>query len=409
MTRGHSLKRREFLQCSTAAVIAGLGARHAAYAATDESIEEAVSKVGPLPRRKLGYSGREVSILIGFGGMAPALVEAGVKCGMNYWHLSNMWAQTGVPPVIMNNREAHYCQVIVDRVGGNHETGRIDEEAHYSLVKDVLDKTKLRYFDDMQFHFGYHSRDEVKKNRDFVRAFERLKKEGLVKHLCLSQHGYAGNSRVPGGESAAEILTAVVEDGLFEHAQIMYSYGEDPAINSFLEFARKKKFGITAMKTSRGIGRMKEDAEFMNSLPAGVTPHNALTRWLTTTAKIDAAIIRVQNMAQFIETYSGAGRSLRAADARAIELMTARADRTACRLCTECQPYCPQQVPVAEILRFERYALDDRNLTEARTLYTGLDHKADACVSCGSCMAHCPQKLKIPEKLSAAHSLLGSA
>ncbi len=406
MKSRHSLKRREFLQCSTAMVVAGLGGKFAGMAQAEDTIEEAVRKVGVLPRRKLGYSGREVSILIGADSMSPPLVDASIRCGINFWHKSNGWAKTGVPPAILKNREAHYCQVSVDRAGGNHETGRIDEQEHYAFVKQALEETKLRYFDDMQFHFGYHNRAELKNDRGFIRAFERLKKEGLVKHLCLSQHGYAGNARVPGGESAAEILTAVVEDGLYEHAQFMYSYGDDPAVDSFLEFARKKGFGTTAMKTSRGIGRMKEDAKFMSRFPSGTTPHNALARWLTTQTKIDLAVIRVQNLDQFADTYSGAGRSLRAADARAIDLMTARADATACRLCTQCQPHCPQQVPIAEILRFERYALDDGDLRKARSLYAGLDRRADACVSCGTCEARCPQRLRIPEKLAAAHALL---
>lgn len=409
MSPKHLLRRREFLQCSTAAVVAGLGSGSSTRAAVEESIEDAVNKVGRLPRRKLGSSGRQVSVLLGFGGMAAPLVEAGIKCGMNYWHMVNRWTHPDFPAAIVKDRDAHFCQVAVDRVGGNHETGRIDEEAHYAFVKEALAKTGLRYFDDMQFHFGYHSAAEVRNERGFIRAFERLKKEGLVRHLCLSQHGYSGNARVPGGETAAEILTAVVEDGLYEHGQIMYSYGDDPAINAFLEFARKKLFGTIAMKTSRGIGRMKEDQAFMSQFPAGVVPHNALVRWLTTVSKVDAAVVRVQNLPQFIETYSGAGRPLRASDARAIELMTARADQTTCRLCTECQPHCPQQVPVAEILRFERYALDDRNLGEARELYAGLDRTASDCAACGSCVAHCPQRLAIPEKLKAVHAILHRA
>lgn len=408
MTKKNRMMRREFLQCSTVAVIAGLAGNSAALSAADNPFEEAVKKVGRLPRRKLGYSNREISVLIGYGGLDEQLVEAAVKCGVNYWHLSNRWPRTGVPATILNNRDAHYCQVTVDRVGGNHETGRIDEEAHYRFVKEMLQQTKLGYFDDMQLHFGYHSTAELKKERGFIRAFERLKKEGLVKHLCLSQHGYAGNSRVPGGESAAEILTAVVDDGIYEHGQLMYSYGEDAATNSFLEYARKKGFGTIAMKTSRGIGRMKQDPEFMKSLPAGTTPHNALVRWLTTESKIDLAIIRIRNIEEFADTYSGAGRKLRAADSQAISLMSARADSTACRLCTQCQPYCPQHVPIAEILRFERYALDDGDLDEAQALYADLDRKASDCVSCGSCMEHCPQQLRIPEKLKAAHRVLNA-
>lgn len=400
------LERRTFLRYSAAAVAAGLGAGLPRPAVAEASIEEAVARVGRLPRVRLGTGGREVSVLIGYAGMPPPLVEAAVRCGVNYWHMANRWADSGVPGAILDNREAHYCQVIVDRVGGNHETGRIDEEAHYALVRKSLEETRLGYFDDMQLHFGYHSAAELKAERGFVRAFERLKKEGRVRHLCLSQHGYAGNARVPGGESAAAVLSAVMADGVYEHAQLMYSYGEDPATDRFLEAARKKGFGTTAMKTSRGIGRMREDPAFMRRLPGGTTPHNALTRWLTTVSKVDTAVIRVRNLEEFVDTYSGAGRPLRAGDLRALELIAARADRTACRLCTECQPHCPQRVPIAEILRFARYAIDDRDLAYARDLYAGLDRRADACVGCRTCMAHCPQGLEIPATLAEAHGLL---
>jgi predicted aldo/keto reductase-like oxidoreductase len=404
MAGRRALNRREFLKGSTAALVAGLAG---GWAGGMDPVEEAAARVGRLPRRKLGYSGREVSVIIGSGDMAPTPARAGILCGMNYWHKCEKWSRGEVPEDILKNREAHYCQVTVDRIGGNHETGRIDEESHAAFVKDALKRTGLGYFDDMQLHYGYHTAAEVKSDRGFVRAFERLKKEGLVRHLCLSQHGYAGNSRVPGGESAAEVLTAVVEDGLYEHAQIMYSYGPDPAMNAFLELARKKGFGTIAMKTARGIGRMKDDRAFLASLPEGVAPHNALVRWLTTAAGIDAAVIRVKNLSEFTETYSGAGRELTAGDARAIEMMTARADRTACRLCTECQPACPRHVPIAEILRFERYAVDDGDLFKARALYAGLDRKADACVACGTCLCRCSQGLAIPDRLAAAHALLG--
>ncbi|MBN2199099.1 MAG: 4Fe-4S dicluster domain-containing protein [Candidatus Aminicenantes bacterium] len=408
MTERHSIGRREFLGRSTAAVAAGLASRLFGKTLFGEvdSIEEAAARVGRLPRRTLGYSRREVSVIIGSGDLASAPAEAAILCGVNYWHKANRWTRGEVPAAVLKNRDAHYVQVTVDRIGGNHETGRIDEPSHYDFVKDVLKRTGLGYFDDMQFHYGYHNKREIKNERGFVRAFERLKKEGLVKHLCLSQHGYAGNARVPGGESAAEVLTAVVEDGIYEHAQIMYSYGHDPEINEFLSFARKKGFGTIAMKTARGVGRMRQDREFMARLPQGTAPHNALVRWLTTATEIDAAVIRVRNLDEFVETFSGAGKSLQAGDRRALEMMTARADRTACRLCTACQPYCPRNIPIAEILRFERYALDDGDWGKARTLYSGLDRRADACAACGTCVAHCPQELPIPDRLAAFHSLI---
>ncbi len=405
MSREYGIRRREFLVTTAGVMASAMGS--ACRAATPAEIEQAAAKVGPLPRRKLGGTGREITVLAGAATWSADAVEAGIRCGINFWHKADEWDRGNVPPAILKNREAHYCQVCVDRVRGNHETGAIDEEAHYRLVKQMLQRTGLRYFDDMQFHFGYHSVDELKNDRGFVRTFARLKKEGLVRHLCLSQHSYNGNSKVPRGESNAEILTAVVEDGVYEHAQFFYSYGETDSINAFLGLARRKGFGTIAMKTTRGAGRMRQDREFMKDFPAGTTPHHALARWLTTRTALDSAIVQINSLEQFVDTYSGAGRSPRAADVQAIEKMTAYADREVCRLCNECMSHCAQGVPVADILRYERYARDYGEGYRARRLYARLDKQGDACIACGDCLPHCPQALPIPEKLAATHRLLG--
>lgn len=409
MANKNPIKRRRFLQLSSTAFLAGAAGKIIGRPIEREpqsQVEEAANKVGKLPRRKLGYSPRDISVIIGSGDLARLPAEAGILCGMNYWHKANQWMREGTPESILKNREAHICQVTVDRVGGDHFQGHFDEEEHYRYVREAVKETGLGYFDDMQLHYGYHNIAEMKNDRSFIRAFDRLKKEGLVKHLCLSQHSYDGSPSVTNGESAAEVLTAVVEDGLYEHAQFMYSYGGDPEMDEFMEFARSRNFGTIAMKTARGIGRMREDKSFMESLPEGVAPHNALTRWLTTETKLDAVVMRVRNLDEFIESYSGAGKHLSAGDALAIKMIADRANRTACRLCGKCQSKCPQHIPITDILRFERYGMDDHDWDKASSLYSGLPVRADVCNDCGNCVLACPLSLPIPEKLARTHILL---
>src|SRR5271157_4205 len=396
--------RREFIATSAGALAAGLGS--ACGRVPMSEIEEAAAKVGPIPRRALDCSGRKVSVLIGASDWAPEAVEAGILCGVNYWHRSQAWDSRSVPQAIRENREAHYCESCIDRVRGNHETGVIDEEDHYHLVKQAVERTGLRYFDDMMFHFGYHSTAELKDNRAFIRASERLKKEGLVRHLCLSQHSYNGNARVPGGEDRAVILTAVAADGLYEHAQFPFTFGEGESLHKFVSFAKSKGFGTIAMKTAAGTARMQADSEFMSKFPPGTTPHHALARWLTTSTDLSAAVIRINSLDQFVDTYSGAGKPVRAADARAIEMMTAYADREVCRLCNACMGHCAEGVAIADILRYERYATDYGEGERAQRLYAQLDKRGDACQVCGSCLPHCPQGLNIPVKIADAHRLL---
>jgi len=444
MSKNYPMDRREFIRTTSGAIAAGLGVPAALDALGQDaakgldrydrpmqaprlprmSIEEAAQKVGRLPRHRLGNTGRWISALVGAAGdWGPEAIEAGILSGVNYWHRAQNWEKGSggpgkTPQAILKNREAFYCEVLVDRVRGNHETGQIDEEAHYQFVKQAVARTGLRYFDDMKLHAGYHQVAELKNNRGFVRAFERLKKEGLVRHLCLSQHSYNGNPRVPGGESAAEILQAILADGAYEHAQFFFTYGETEEENTlnrrighsisgaFVRAARRKGFGTIAMKTMWGVPRMKEDAAFMKNFPAGTTPHHAVARWLTTKTDLDAAVMFIKNLDEFVDTLSGAGKAMRAADTRALEVMTAYANREVCRLCSECMGHCPNGVEIADILRYERYATDYHEKGRARTLYAQLERQADACVACGTCLPHCPQGLNIPVKLAEAHRLL---
>lgn len=404
MSKGNQVGRRQFLFTSAGVVATGLAASCQSHASSEE-IQEAAQKVGPIPRRKLGQSGREVSVLIGAGTWAAPAVEAAILCGVNYWHKSDEWSSADIPQAILRNREAHYCEVCCDRVRGNHERGVIDEESHYQCVKEALSRTGLRYFDDMKFRFGYHNAAEVK-NAGFLRAFDRLKKEGRVRHLCMSQHNYQGNSRVPGGQPNYEVLTAVMNDGFYEHAQFFFTYGDNPGINQFVSQAKGKGFGTIAMKTTGGAGRMRDDREFMKNFPAGTSPHQALARWLTTQTELSTAVIQINSLGQFVDTYSGAGKPLRAADGRAIDMMRQYADREVCRLCNDCMSRCEKGLPIAEILRFERYVRDYHEQERARRLYAELKLDADECSACGACLPHCRQGLKIPEKLAEAHRLL---
>jgi predicted aldo/keto reductase-like oxidoreductase len=416
MPSDNRVDRREFIRSSAVAVAAGLGVSEGLKAlgleASADTIEEAVRAVGRLPRRKFDSWGRDISVLVGAADWHPDAIEAGIRCGVNYWHKAQHWqgasGLTGrsTPEAILKNRDAHYVEVCVDRVRGNHETGEIDEEEHYQLVKGALKRTGVGYFDDMLFHFGYHNVAEYKTNKAFMRAYERLKKEGLVRHLCLSQHSYNGNPKVPGGESAAEILTAILEDGLYEHAQFFFSYGDDEAINKLVDVAHRKGLGTIAMKTSRGAGRMLQDNDFMKNFPPGTTPHHALARWLTTRTKLTAAVIAIANLQQFVDTYSGAGKGMRAADFEALRQMTAYADREVCRLCNQCLSHCGQRVPIADILRYERYARDYGEAERAKRLYAQLDKQGNACIACGTCLPHCPQGLNIPAKVADAHRIL---
>jgi hypothetical protein len=134
--------RREFMMASAAGVAAGV--MPACQAATVQDLEAAVAMVGRLPRRKLGRGDREVSVLVGAATWSREAVEAGIRCVVNFWHAAHEWDRGNVPPAILKDRDTHYCQVCVDRAHGNHERGRIAEEADYRSVKQARNKQTNR-------------------------------------------------------------------------------------------------------------------------------------------------------------------------------------------------------------------------------------------------------------------------
>ena len=77
-----------------------------------------------------------------------------------------------------------------------------------------------------------------------------------------------------------------------------------------------------------------------------------------------------------------------------------------CGLCNTCMAHCANHVPIADILRFERYAVDYRDRPGARRLYAQLEVNARNLRRLRPLLPHCPQGLEIPRKLAETHHLL---
>jgi len=296
----------------------------------------------------------------------------------------------------------------VDRVGGSHETGRIDEEEHYQFVKQCVKRSGVGYYDVFKFHFGYHSVEEAKTNSGMVKAYERLKKEGLVKHLALSQHHY--NSI--GGDMAWDILGYLAENSPYEAAQFFYTYGDKKELQELLELAGKKDFGTIAMKTMGGVGRASEDQKIQKLLQEpkfkGSTPGAAMVKWLGSNPNLTAAVISTKNFAQLEENLGAATQmAMGPGDHAALGLLAGYNRGLTCLLCSECVSHCPEHIGIADIFRYERYARDYKELDRARREYAALTRNGEACVACGDCLPACSKDIDIAAKLKEVHRMLG--
>jgi predicted aldo/keto reductase-like oxidoreductase len=400
----HDLSRRDLMRLgATGAAAAGLGGRPAPAPADEPAVR------ATLPRRRYGRTGLEIGWLVGASDWTKELVARAAASGVNYWHKAERWTAETLPPALKNApRESYHLECVVDRVDGDHQRGRIDEERHYQFVKDRLKRSGAGYYDVFKFHFGYHSVAEAKQNPGMVRAFERLKKEGLVKHLAISQHHY----NHIGGDMAWEILDYLAEHQPFDATQFFYTYGDRKEVAQWIDVAKGKDIATVAMKTMGGVGRAANDEKFRKLLAdpkyAGSAPGAAMVKWLRSNENLTAAVIATRNFDQFRENAGAAAALAMAPQDRATLGLLAGYNRgLTCLLCADCVSACPEHVAVADIFRYERYARDYLDVERARKEYAALTRQGTSCVGCGDCLPACPQEIDIAAKLADVHKLLG--
>ena len=403
MSHDHrNITRRDFIR---------VGAAGAAAAGLTGLPALAAEKTNPvkIARRRYGRTGLEIGWLVGASDWNKEVIPVAVDAGVNYWHKAQKWNAETMPDAIKKQpRESYFLEVVVDRVGGDHSHGRIDEEQHYQFVKQCVKNSGVGYYDVFKFHFGYHSLDEAKTNPGMVRAFERLKKEGLVKHLAISQHHY--NSI--GGDMAWEILGYLVENSPYEAAQFFYTYGDKKELQELLELAKKKDFGTIAMKTMGGVGRAAEDKKFQMLLDEpkfkGSTPGAAMVKWLGSNPHLTGAVISTKSFDQWEENVGAATKlAMGHRDHATLGLLAGYNKGLTCLLCSQCVTDCPEHIGIADIFRYERYARDYHDLGRARSEYAALTKNGTSCVGCGDCLPACSQEIDIAAKLKEVHRLLG--
>jgi uncharacterized protein len=402
-TKASGLTRRDFIRVGATGV-AGL-----ALSGAGSLTSSASETVGKLPRRHYGRTGLEISALVGAFDWSPDVIPLAVEAGVNYWHKAHRWTADTMPAAIKSQpRESYHLEVVVDRVGGDHMKGHIDEEQHYQFVKQCVAKSGLGYYDVFKFHFGYHSIEEAKTEMGVIRAYERLKREGLVKHLAISQHHYNNI----GGDMAYDIVTYLMDHSPYEAAQFFYTYGDKKEIQDVIALAKQKDFGVIAMKTMGGVGRASDDKKFQTMLAeprfTGSTPGAAMVKWLMSNPNLTAAVITTKNFDQLQENFNAARQgAVTTADQEALGLLAAYNKGLTCLLCSNCVSHCPEHIAIADILRYERYALDYHELSRARAEYKTLTKDGSACIACGDCMPACKADINIIAKLKDVHDLLG--
>ena len=380
-----SLTRRRFLERSAAFVgsSALLGAGMAG--APDEAPRRVVY-------RRLGRTDVRISHVVAAWDWNEWLYGEAVTAGINYWHKIGGWAQ--IPePIRQLDREAWYCDVAIDS---------FEEQGAYDQFEAARTALGLDYINGFKLHSIYVKPEDVRNKTGMLKAFDRLKAEGKVRHLATAQHG---------GETAA-ICAAAIESGLFDHLQPALSVAPTPDMVKMLELAAQHDVGIIAKKVMGAVGRAKQDPAVRAEVERHLGPDGkwgaAVIKTVLSYPGVTAVTPRVMSFEQFLDNVTPDGIEPTPGETAAVQVLRRFARAEQCSYCGVCRGACPQGVAIPEALRFATYHTVYEQPQAARRLYAALPaaQRVAQCHDCGACERACPQGMDVRRKLREAERLL---
>ena len=392
-TKSGMTRRRFLRRVADIAVGAGLayaGAIDEARAA-QETRPPAEQVRGKMTYRRLGRTGIMVSVIAG-SGMPDALYPRAVELGINYWHKLGNWRPTEA--ITSRPRESFYCDMVIDS---------LDEEQALQQFEGGLAKSGLEHIDFFKVHSLYRSGDDIKGQPGVLRAFEKLREEGKVRWLAVSQHSRVG-----------EVLSACIESGLFDAIQLPHNPLMAKEVGEVIALAEARDVGVLAMKPLMGgearwatVGEEVKET-LKPYLPDNKSTAQALLRYALAPKGLAAAVPLIRNFEQLEEAVAAVQKPLTRAQMAGLEVLANAVGVGYCRMCGRCEEACPQGVALSHIFRCRMYAGDYGDLDHASRLYASLpaDRSASRCDDCGRCEAACPYGRPVVSSLREAHAML---
>ena len=243
-----------------------------------------------------------------------------------------------------------------------------------------------------------------------IERFRQVKEEGLVRHMCFSCH------------DSPENMIKLLDTGDFDGMLCQYNLLDrrnEPAIAHAQELGLGIAI-MGPVGGGRLVAPSDEITSWVES-GAKSTPEVAL-RFVLSNPGVTLALSGMNSMAMVEENTATAGREEPLSDLerqKVLEMLeeTKRMSELYCTGCGYCMP-CPNDVDIPENFRLMNYYRVFGLADYAREGYKRLEKKrkrdgtvleawAAACIECGECEPKCPQNIPIREQLKETHAALG--
>jgi aryl-alcohol dehydrogenase-like predicted oxidoreductase len=405
--RKYETDRRAFLQSGTLAAAAGV-------AAISGSSAQAAATAEALPRRPLGKTGVDVTIL-----------NQGTWRASGVDRLIRLSYETGVrtfDTAALYRTERNFKRWFDEQPQVRKSIFLVSKSLSWNarrFVADLDDRLEAAGTDYLDLYFWHAMGDhgeaiDFPRSREFGRAIEAIKRSGKAKFVGFSTHN----------QRRADYILAAAQGGFVDAIMLQYSpfLDRESPLNSAIDAAHKAGIGLISMKQSAGqfggIRRMPSPLQQTVQRLAPVlternlTPFQGLLQAIWTDERIATTCVTMNNTDQLRDNVAAARRFVPFKTAELEQLRNAAlaAGPTFCADCDgRCAAAAGTTARLGDLTRYLTYHEHHGYRGDARQLYAELTQSERdwSGADLEAARAACPSRLDFAKLLPEADKLLG--
>jgi predicted aldo/keto reductase-like oxidoreductase len=353
--------------------------------------------------RDYGKTGKKVSLL-GFGGMRFKDVDNHDECiqmmitaakgGINYFDTAVGYFET--------RSESVFGEAFAEMRRQNlpyYVATKTFKASESDIRKEIEAQLKRLNQSSIDFYHMWCIKSpeewQERKRAGIVQAFQKLKDEGLIKHICVSSH-----------LTQDEIKDFLMED-VFEGILMGYSAYNFKTREKAFDSIKEKNLGAVVMNPLGG-GIIPSHPELFSHLKRNQNESvvDAALHFLWDHPEISTTLVgfvdesEVKSALKAMETYV----PRTAAELAAAKNAASTSMEGLCTGCGYCEG-CPQNIPIPQYMdSYNQMMLspnkDSNAITQRLNMHWGINPKdAGTCIECAQCEANCTQHLPIISRL----------
>jgi predicted aldo/keto reductase-like oxidoreductase len=406
-TRQNKMRRREFIKSIGAAGLAPALLRLSEAAAQTDANEPNVppekqeQKLGPVPKRKLGKTNAEVSVLA-LGAMFnlvenQIVLRKALEWGVTYWDTAHGYAEgnseLGIGKFFKQNPETRKDVFIVTKASKSKTIADIEQRLQTSLKRMNTDYIDLYY--------GVHNlRDPARLTDELRKWAEGAKKRGVIRFFGFSTH-----------KNMAKCLSAAAKTDWIDGILTTYNYRvmHEADLQAAVEACHKAGIGLTAMKTQGKRIKTGGDEKLIEYfVKKGLSEGQAKIKIVLEDERFSSAAVGMLNI-QTLRTNTKAVLDKTKLSRTDKKVLFEYAQATCSGYCGGCAEICDQALPntpyVSDILRYLMYHNSYGDRDRAKKAFAGIPaniRRILPAVNYARAEALCPQHIPIGRYIAEA-------